>query len=176
MAEKLRQLASRYVGEIVYGANDGIITTFAVVTAAAGGKLSAGVIVILGVANLLADGFSMGASSFLSDRAESSRDAGRTEIAGPLKRGAATFFAFVVAGALPLLPYVFFSQMALSHQLVFSVSATLIALALVGVGRAYLAKERVWLAVMEMVAIGGLAAAISYTVGWLLREVVGVVV
>ncbi|HEY4694424.1 MAG TPA: VIT1/CCC1 transporter family protein [Candidatus Nanoarchaeia archaeon] len=58
----------RYIGDLVYGANDGIITTFAVVSGATGASFSPAVIVILGFANLLADGFSMASSSFLSIR------------------------------------------------------------------------------------------------------------
>jgi len=60
--------SGRYIGDLVYGANDGIVTTFAVVSGAAGASLSPFVIIILGFANLLADGFSMASSSFLSRR------------------------------------------------------------------------------------------------------------
>src|SRR3989338_8608795 len=58
----------KYLEDFVYGANDGIITTFAVVAGAAGALLSPGIIIILGIANLLADGFSMGASNLLALR------------------------------------------------------------------------------------------------------------
>ncbi len=58
-----------YIGDFVYGANDGIVTTFAVVAGTAGASLPSVVVIILGLANLLADGFSMGASNFLSLRA-----------------------------------------------------------------------------------------------------------
>lgn len=57
-----------YIGDLVYGANDGIVTTFAVISGAAGAALSSGVVVILGLANLIADGISMGLSSYLSLR------------------------------------------------------------------------------------------------------------
>ena len=59
-----------YIKDIVYGANDGIITTFAIVSAAIGAGFSSAVIIVLGVANLLADGFSMAASNFLGTRSE----------------------------------------------------------------------------------------------------------
>lgn len=62
--------SGRYIGDFVYGANDGIVTTFAVVTGAVGASLSPIVIIILGFANLVADGFSMGISSFLSRRSD----------------------------------------------------------------------------------------------------------
>lgn len=57
-----------YLGDMVYGALDGAVTTFAVVSSVAGAGLSAGVLIVLGLANLLADGFSMGAGAFLGGR------------------------------------------------------------------------------------------------------------
>jgi hypothetical protein len=46
------EIARHYVRELIYGANDGIITTFAVVAGVAGGGLSLPVVLILGTANL----------------------------------------------------------------------------------------------------------------------------
>ena len=60
-----------YLKDFVYGAVDGAVTTFAVVSGVAGAGLSSGIIIILGLANLIADGFSMAASNFLASRAES---------------------------------------------------------------------------------------------------------
>ena len=62
------EYARHYIKEIVYGANDGIITTFAVVSGVVGASLSERVIIILGLANLVSDGFSMGASNYLARR------------------------------------------------------------------------------------------------------------
>lgn len=59
-----------WIHDIVYGAHDGIVTTFAVVAGTAGAGLSTGIVIILGIANLLADAVSMGAGSFLSIRSE----------------------------------------------------------------------------------------------------------
>ena len=67
---ELRPLAQHYLKDLVYGANDGIITTFAVVAGVTGAELAPRVVLILGFANLLADGFSMGASNFLAIRSE----------------------------------------------------------------------------------------------------------
>ncbi len=57
-----------YIGSVVYGGLDGIITTFAVVSGVAGADLGAKVILILGIGNLLADGFSMGTGDYLSTK------------------------------------------------------------------------------------------------------------
>lgn len=61
---------SIYLKDFVYGAIDGAVTTFAVVAGVAGAGLAPGVVIILGFANLLADGFSMAISNFLGTRAE----------------------------------------------------------------------------------------------------------
>jgi vacuolar iron transporter family protein len=60
----------RYLGDAVLGGIDGCVTTFAVVAGAVGGGLSTGVVVILGFANLFADGFSMGVSNYLGTKSE----------------------------------------------------------------------------------------------------------
>ncbi len=59
-----------YLHDFIYGAVDGAVTTFAVVAGVAGANLDETVVIILGGANLLADGFSMAASNFLGSRAE----------------------------------------------------------------------------------------------------------
>jgi len=66
----VRKLTGEYLPQFVYGGIDGTVTTFAVVSAAAGAGYSAGVILVLGFANLVADGISMGVSAYLSDRSE----------------------------------------------------------------------------------------------------------
>lgn len=68
---RLREGPKRsYLRDLVYGAIDGTVTTFAVVSGVAGAELSTEIVVILGLANLLGEGFSMGASNFLGTRAE----------------------------------------------------------------------------------------------------------
>jgi VIT1/CCC1 family predicted Fe2+/Mn2+ transporter len=70
-ASKARLAAIRrggYLADAVLGSIDGCVTTFAVVAGSFGGGLSGRVAIILGLANLLADGFSMGASNYLVPR------------------------------------------------------------------------------------------------------------
>ncbi len=58
-----------YLRDFIYGAIDGIVTTFAVVAGVAGAGLESRIVIILGAANLLADGFSMSVSNYLGARA-----------------------------------------------------------------------------------------------------------
>ena len=71
-----RRLGSQrhsYLRDFVYGAVDGTVTTFAVAAGSVGAGLRSSVVIILGVANLVADGFSMGAGNFLATRSDSQR-------------------------------------------------------------------------------------------------------
>jgi VIT1/CCC1 family predicted Fe2+/Mn2+ transporter len=67
---RTRSQLGSYLRSVVYGGLDGIITTFAVVSGVAGAKLGSGVILILGISNLLADGFSMATGDYLSTKSE----------------------------------------------------------------------------------------------------------
>lgn len=59
-----------YLRDWVYGGIDGTVTTFAVVAGSIGADFSARVMLILGAANLLADGFSMAAANYSANRAD----------------------------------------------------------------------------------------------------------
>lgn len=65
-----KNVTGKYIGDLIYGANDGLITTFAIVASAAGAGLPNVVVVILGLANIVADGLSMGASNYLGGKSE----------------------------------------------------------------------------------------------------------
>jgi len=60
----------KYLRDYVYGALDGIVTTFAVVSGVEGAQLSSSIILVLGFANLLADGISMGVGNYLGTKSE----------------------------------------------------------------------------------------------------------
>ncbi|NLY00888.1 MAG: hypothetical protein GXY83_32760 [Rhodopirellula sp.] len=68
--ERHQQEHGQYIKSAVYGGLDGIITTFAVVAGVAGAKLAAGIVLILGFANLIADGLSMAIGDYLSTKSE----------------------------------------------------------------------------------------------------------
>ncbi len=59
-----------YLRDWVYGGIDGTVTTFAVVAGSIGADFSAKVMLILGTANLPADGFSMAAANYSAHRAD----------------------------------------------------------------------------------------------------------
>lgn len=163
----------RYIRDLVYGANDGIITTLAVVAGVAGARLSARVVLVLGIANLLADGLSMGASNYLGIRSEraaslAAGDPDDPAAAPPLAHGAATFGAFVVAGTAPLLGYLL--PVAQEHRFAAACTVALLTQFAVGAARTLVTRQRWVVAGLEMVAVGGLAAGVAYAVGMLVER------
>ena len=166
--------AQHYIRDVIYGANDGIITTFAVVAGVTGGTLAPVTVLVLGVANLLADGLSMGVGNYLGIRSdERVREAQRLpeQEAFPIRHGLATFLAFVVAGAVPLLPYVF-SGMTTN----FFAASTVLSLAVlfaIGAARARVGTGSWWANGLEMLGLGVIVGAVAYyggaAVAWLVH-------
>ena len=158
-------LARHYLRDVVYGANDGIITTFAVVAGVAGGALSGRAVLIVGAANLLADGLSMGVGNYLGIRSDESARAAQAlpeEEARPIRHGVATFLAFVVAGTVPLVPYLASVD---APRFVLSSALTLAMLFAVGAARALVTVDRWWIAGLEMLGLGAIVAAAAYGAG-----------
>jgi VIT1/CCC1 family predicted Fe2+/Mn2+ transporter len=170
LPRRLRQTAGHYLPDLVYGANDGIITTFAVVCGVVGADLSVNVIVILGFANLLADGFSMGASNFLSRRsyADAEERADGTEA---MRHGTATFVGFLTAGLVPLLAYLL--PVPGDARFPTAVVLTLATLFTVGASRAVVTKLGWGRSGGEMLVVGASAAAVAFAVGALAAALTG---
>ena len=169
-----REIFEHYLRDLVYGANDGLITTFAIVAGVAGADLSTRVVLILGFANRLAVGFSRGASNYLSSRSEqellAATDTGARE-PHAFRHGVATFAAFVVIGLVPLIAYL----LPIPPERRFRTAALLTLLALFGVGasRALVTRLRWWSAGLEMLLVGGAAATVAYLVGRFLAGITG---
>ncbi len=166
-------IARHYIRDLVYGANDGIITTFAVVAGVTGGSLSTIAVLIVGAANLAADGVAMGVGNLLAIRSHESAlaAAGRPEEeAYPWKHGLATLVAFVLAGTVPLVPY----MLPMSDDVRLSASTLLTMASLFGVGaaRATVTLDRWWRAGIEMLLLGGVIALAAYGAGAIVRWIV----
>jgi vacuolar iron transporter family protein len=159
-------VARHYIRDLVYGANDGIITTFAVVAGVAGGSLSTTAVLVVGAANLAADGVAMGVGNLLAIRAHESAlaaDGRPEEETYPWKHGAATLIAFVAAGALPLVPYMLPAPT--GARLAWSALFTMASLFAVGVARAAVTRDQWWRTGLEMLMLGGVVAIAAYAAG-----------
>lgn len=219
-ARLTRNAKFSYLRDFVYGAVDGAVTTFAIVAGVQGAGLSTSIIVILGAANIVADGFSMAAGNYSATKAdlddrkriveieekhihhhrsgeieelrqileirglsgETLQDAVdliiedkdkwinfmltdeyglSQEEPRPIRSALATFVAFLLAGSVPLLPFVFDVDSAFET----SVIATALTFFLIGTAKSRWSLARWWYSGSETLLIGSTAAAVAYLVG-----------
>jgi VIT1/CCC1 family predicted Fe2+/Mn2+ transporter len=157
---------------MVYGALDGVITTMAVVAGASGAQLGGRVAMILGLANLIGDGLSMGASNYLGLKSEIEQAGGDVRNEAPWRHGLATIAAFVAAGSMPLLAYGLPRPAGVS-VLIPAAGLSLMVLAATGAARAPFVGGSPWKSAAEMVAVGLFAGLAAYGVGVLAGHLVG---
>jgi VIT1/CCC1 family predicted Fe2+/Mn2+ transporter len=155
-----RARIGHYLPDLVYGANDGIITTFAVVSGVVGADLSRTIILILGFANLFADGISMGASNYLARRSTVEAQSSREDA---FRHAAATIAAFIAAGLVPLVAYLL--PLPSDSRFVAAILLTAATLFSVGAARSFVTGLSPLRSGLEMLLIGALAAVAAYLIG-----------
>jgi len=206
--------------DVIYGAIDGSVTTFAIIAGVAGAGLSPFVVLALGFANVLADGFSMAVGNYAGTKSEQDDlrrvraiearhiarypEGERQEVReilaqkglsgevleqatgeitanrenwialmvegeyglsqsnpNPMRAALATFGAFLCAGLVPMLPFVF----ALPEAFTVSAWMTLAVFFVIGAIKSHWSLAPWWRSGLETLAIGGAAAGIAYLVG-----------
>jgi len=221
-----------YLGEFVYGGIDGCVTTFAVVAGAVGAGLDSSVILILGFANLLADGFAMSIGAYLSTRTEMANydkhklmeyaevesipESEREEVReiyaakgfsgelleqvvdvitsnkdtwvdvmmkdelemikeekSPFWIGGVTYISFLAIGIIPLSVYVwdFFSPLE-GNRFLWTCVFTALGFASIGWLKSRVNEVSILKGIAETLALGGVAAAVAFYVGYLLEQLV----
>jgi VIT1/CCC1 family predicted Fe2+/Mn2+ transporter len=158
-----------YLRDVMYGALDGVITTLAVVAGTTGADLEPRIGIILGIANLVADGLSMGASNYLGLKSELEQTGRSVAVEMPWRHGVATATAFAVVGSVPLIAY------ALPHSAwlsAFTMALVLSAatLGLVGGLRGRYIGKSAWRSAAEVLVIGAAAAGAAYFIGALVER------
>lgn len=178
MIDKLKQHFEDYLSEFVYGGIDGAVTTFAVVAGATGARFSLQIILVLGFANLIADGFSMSVGSYLSKKSEIElmvkRGDSIEDEPSPVINGVTTYVSFILFGLVPLLAYTVDFIFKLDSGSLFLLSILSTATAFLGIGllKSRVAKTPVVRAVVETMLLGLIAALFAYVLGDLLERII----
>jgi vacuolar iron transporter family protein len=178
LTKKIRAHLEDYLSEFVYGGIDGAVTTFAVVAGATGAGFGIQVLLILGIANLVADGFSMGVGSYLSTKSEIQLAQKRGESSGdepsPIINGVTTYVSFIIVGAIPLLAYVLDYAFNGVFDNLFVASSIMTALAFTAIGilRSRVAELSYVRGVVETLGLGAIAAVFAYGLGSILEGII----
>lgn len=159
-----------FLADAVFAASDGIVTTFAVVAGSGGASLSHSVILILGFANLFADGFSMAAGSFVAveseEEFEESRGKDGKSEGSPLWHAVVTFISFNLFGLIPLMPFLF----PVDKPYFYSTILVIVALFMVGFMKSFFTKRNFIKSGFMTLSIGGFAAFVAYISGYLIDK------
>lgn len=159
----IMKILKNFLPAIVYGGSDGTVTTFAVMAGAVGAGIDTRIVIILGLANLFSDGFSMASADYLS---EDSRAGESKKIA--LRNAYATFISFIIIGFVPLIPILFLKDNAFLYSCIF----TLITFASIGYMRGKVLNRDPLRLATQSVAIGTACALISYFVSSYISQIV----
>lgn len=157
-----------YLRDVVYGATDGVVTTTAVLAGSAGAAFDPRVGIVLGLANLAADGISMGASNYLGLKSELEQSGASVAHEQPWRHALATTLAFMIAGAVPLLAYALPTQSERT-RLTWALVLGALVLAVVGAARAAFVRKPAARCALEVLAIAGGATAAAYYLGLLVE-------
>lgn len=166
----------KYLKEFVYGSLDGIVTTFAIIAGSAGANLGSAIVLILGISNVLADGFSMASSNYLSERSECSATPSTEEENKivPFRKAVATFISFIFIGSIPLMPYLLNAIFDIWSESLFLISClfTSIAFIIVGQIRGKIGHKNKLRSIAETLLVGSIAAMVAYSVGAFLDKII----
>lgn len=216
-----------YLRDWVYGGIDGAVTTFAIVAGVVGADLNSRIILIMGLANLFADGFSMAAGNYSGTKTEiddydrlqaierehiaqvphgereevrqllkqkglsgDTLDQATASVTAdpdrwvetmmreeyglakvmrsPMRAALSTFMAFLLCGAVPLVPY----ALGLPYGFTISIVATGCVFVAIGALKSQWSLAPAWRSAVETLLIGATAALVAYILGYLLKAIV----
>jgi VIT1/CCC1 family predicted Fe2+/Mn2+ transporter len=172
MPENERQLEIKlnWLRAAVLGANDGIVSVAGVVMGVAATGAKSEVVLIAGVAAVVAGAISMGGGEYVSVSAQRDSEAsfGRTKAQINARPWAAAWSSFVAFSAGAILPLIAITGPWEPIRIPLTVSAVIIALALTGWWAAWVGKSSIVKSVIRNVAISVLTMGFSYLIGSLL--------
>ena len=144
------------------GGVDGVITSFAIVAGSTFATDSRKTVIVIGFSSLLADGFSMGVSEYLSSDSERAVTRRRGD---PVLLGGTCFLSFFLWGIVPILA--FLATESILSCIFFSLSE----LMLLGTMKAYIVDEPALIGLLKTSLLGSVAGAVAYGVAYLATDV-----
>ncbi len=159
-----RSVTASYIRNFIFGVEDSLVSTVGLLSGIAIAGVPRGTIFLTGVVLVLVEAFSMAAGSFLSE-ASAEEYQGKTYKNVPLIDGTIMFFSYVIAGLVPLFPYLVFP---VERAFVISIALALIALLGLGMFGALFINHQsrnILRRGLRMLVIGGLAILVGVAAG-----------
>ncbi len=155
-----------YFRSVIFGLQDALVSTTGVVVGISAGVPEKAIIILAAFVTVSVEASSMAASQYSSEKAVHQIDKSDKHKDDLLIGAALMFFAYLLAGLIPISPFLFFVP---DIARIISICAALISLFLVGFIKGRIVKHEAMRSATEMLFIGGLATAIGLIVGNLLK-------
>ena len=145
------------IKSFIFGATDGIITVFNIISGIEGANLDKLYVIIIGFGTLIADAVSMGVSSYLSSTINS------TNFNGAIKNSITTSISFILFGLIPLLSFIIISNNYISNYYI-SLIASCLSLIVLGCIQGYITNKNLFKTSLTTSSVGMLGALLSYSI------------
>ncbi|MDP3758625.1 MAG: VIT1/CCC1 transporter family protein [Candidatus Daviesbacteria bacterium] len=155
-----------YFRSVMFGLQDGLVSTTGVVVGISAGVSDPAIIVMASFVAISVEASSMAAGEYSSEKAVHQLDKARRHRDDLIMGAGLMFFSYLFAGLVPILPFLIFP---VGAARVISIIAALISLFAIGFLKGKIVKDRPLRSATEMLIIGGLATAIGLVVGNFLK-------
>lgn len=160
----MRGLVKRNIKPIIFGLQDGLVSTMGVITGIAEGSRDKFIILLSGLIVVVVEALSMASGEYLSSKSET--ELTKKRVVNPKVAGIFMGVSYMVGGSVPVIPYIFASG---RSAIYLSVLATMFALFIVGYVKSKFVKVDALKGGLEMLIIAGASALVGYIVGYLGR-------
>lgn len=158
-----RSKLSLYVRNFIFGVEDSLVSTVGLLSGIATNDIPRSTILMTGFVYIFVEGFSMAVGSFLSEEsAEEYATKAQASDRRPFLGSLVMFISFIIAGFIPIIPYLIFSG---STALYWSIIFSLVFLFILGFVNAKVSTIKPWRRAVRMVVLGGLAISVGVIVG-----------
>lgn len=153
-----------YVRNFIFGVEDSLVSTVGLLSGVAVAGVINSTIILTGIILILVEAFSMGVGSYLSEYITHTDKDPKRETS--FLAGVIMLISYMLAGFIPLSPYIFFEG---KTALVFSILSSLVALICLGVVSSFLSKTNILKNTVRMFILGGSAIAVGIIVSMFIR-------
>lgn len=163
-------LKGEFLREIVFGANDGVVTAIGFLVGIAGTVGQQSIIVLAGSLTIIAGAASMALGNYLGVKSQNEYNRANNEKwqeNNPVVAGSVMGISYLIAGIPPLIPFIFVTPT--PRALIMSIILAVLVMALIGFIRWVLNKGSLGSKVGETIIIGLIAAGIGFLAGEVLN-------
>ncbi len=157
----MRRLVEQYIKTIIFGLQDGLVSTMGVITGIAEGSRDRFIILLSGLIVIAVESLSMASGEYISSKSEIElkKDLGKN----PKTAGWLMGVSYIIGGVVPVIPYIFINW---PYSLYISIFATMFTLFAIGFLKSKFVKVNALKGGLEMLTIAGVSALVSYVIGY----------